>query len=212
MEIVYPTCCCYNSHHTLVPAISQMRRRLFQFTQFMQLGTLVTRMKCQGVSFLSSLGMPLLYIKPKVSVEYAWELLLIKWFVTGMTLGKAIVKTCKREYQHGLLYTACTRVTNDNDLAFIGHEPTLVGNKFKFPSIQRYSCQFDTSSMLYFLFFVKVQQYPQYHWPYQDEEREWEEEQALGCHKREGGDTRWGMKGQWILERLRDLNFVTVTY
>ena len=69
-----------------------------------------------------------------------------------MTLGKAIVKTCKNEYQHGLLYTACTRVTNDNDLAFIGHDPTLVGNQFKFPSIQRYRCQCNTFSMLIFFF------------------------------------------------------------
>ena len=70
-----------------------------------------------------------------------------------MTLGKAIVKTCQKEYQHGLLYTACTRVTNDNDLAFIGHDPTLVGNQFKFPSIQRYSCQYNnTFSMLIFVF------------------------------------------------------------
>ena len=79
-----------------------------------------------------------------------------------MTLGKAIVKTCQKEYQHGLLYTACTRVTNEDDLSFIGYEPTLM-NQFKFPPIQRYSCTCEKFSML-IIFFVKVQQYPQYNW------------------------------------------------
>lgn len=56
-----------------------------------------------------------------------------------MTLNKAIVKTCEKEYQHGLLYTACSRVTNENDLAFIGHKPRLIGNQFEYPTIQRYA-------------------------------------------------------------------------
>lgn len=55
----------------------------------------------------------------------------------GMTLGKVIVKTYKSEFQHGLLYTACSRVKSDDDLAFIGHRPRFTPNRFHYPDIQR---------------------------------------------------------------------------
>ena len=86
--------------------------------------------------------MQLLYIKVRVSVgiyENGVQILINCFMFSGMTIPKVIVKVNRTEFSHGLLYTACSRVKNQQDLAIIGYKPFLMDpNKFWFPPIQRY--------------------------------------------------------------------------
>ena len=56
-----------------------------------------------------------------------------------MTLGKVIVKNSSREFAAGLLYTGCSRVKDQYDLAIEGPETRVTSNGIRtnFPPKQK---------------------------------------------------------------------------
>ena len=59
--------------------------------------------------------------------------------ISGMTLGKVIVKNSRREFAAGLLYTGCSRVKDQYDLAIEGPETRVTSNGIRtnFPPKQK---------------------------------------------------------------------------